>query len=155
MSDRALGRAGLTRRQILIGTAGIGLMAMPRWVQATPAEAAAAIAKITGGAKPAAGRITLRLPQIAENGNSVQFAVAVDSPMSEADHVKSIHVIAEENPFPQVATFYLSPANGKAEVTMRMRLAKTQTVRAIAVMSNGSAYEAQQEVKVTIGGCGG
>ncbi len=155
MSDRALGRAALTRRQILIGTAGIGLMALPRWAQATPAEAQAAIAKITGGATPAAGRVTLRLPQIAENGNSVQFSVAVDSPMTEADYVKAIHVIAEENPFPEVATFYLSPANGKAEVTMRMRLAKTQTVRAVAVMADGKAFEAQQEVKVTIGGCGG
>lgn len=154
MSDREFRRPLVMRRQVLLGAAA-GLLAMPGWARANPAEAEAVIGKFLAGAKPSAGRIRLQLPQIAENGNSVEFSVAVDSPMTEADHVKSIHVIAEQNPYPEVATFYLSPANGKAEVSLRMRLAKTQTVRAIALMSDGSAYEAKQEVKVTIGGCGG
>ncbi|MHB8884933.1 MAG: thiosulfate oxidation carrier protein SoxY [Methylovirgula sp.] len=150
----------MSRRQILMGSTGCGLAVasltmLPRPAKATPAEAEALIAKLVGHAKPAAGRVKLQLPQIAENGNSVEFSVAVDSPMTEKDYVKSIHVIAEQNPFPEVATFFLSPANGKASVTMRMRLAKTQKVRALALMSDGSVFEAQQEVKVTIGGCGG
>ncbi|MDA8229771.1 MAG: thiosulfate oxidation carrier protein SoxY [Magnetospirillum sp.] len=155
MSETEFRQPTLSRRHILLGTAAVGLMALPRWAAATPAEAEAVVAKLAGSAKPAASRIALQLPQIAENGNSVQFSVSVDSPMTETDYVKSIHIIADQNPYPEVATFYLSPANGKAEVTMRMRLAKTQNVRAIALMSDGSVHQAQQEVKVTIGGCGG
>ena len=160
MSQRELRRRTMSRRQVLMGGTGCGLavagMAVfPHAAAATPAEADALIAKLVGHATPAAGRIKLQLPQIAENGNSVEFSVSVDSPMTEKDYVKSVHVIADQNPFPEVATFYLSPANGKASVTMRMRLAKTQNVRVIALMSDGSAFEAQQQVKVTIGGCGG
>ena len=49
----------------------------------------------------------------------------------------------------------LTPANGKAEVQFRMRMAETQNVIAVALMSDGSAWTAAREVKVTIGGCGG
>lgn len=160
MSQRESRHRTMSRRQVLMGSTGCGLavassIMLPRAATATPAEADALIAKLVGHTKPTAGRIKLQLPQIAENGNSVEFSVSVDSPMTEKDYVKSIHVIADQNPFPEVATFFLSPANGKAAVTMRMRLAKTQKVRAIALMSDGSVCEAQQEVKVTIGGCGG
>ena len=160
MSQPELCQPMMSRRQVLMGSTGcglavVGLTMLPYSAQATPAEADALIAKLVGHAKPVAGRVKLQLPQIAENGNSVEFSVAVDSPMTEKDYVKSIHVIADQNPFPEVATFFLSPANGKASVTMRMRLAKTQKVRALALMNDGSVFEAQQEVKVTIGGCGG
>jgi sulfur-oxidizing protein SoxY len=148
------------RRRVLAG-AGTGLFAaaclnlLPTAAQATPAETEDLVKKLTGGAKLANGRITLKVPQIAENGNTVPFTVMVDSPMTEADHVKAIHVLAEENPWPGVASFTLGPDVGKAEVSMRMRLAKTQNVRAVAVMSDGSVWQVSQEVKVTIGGCGG
>ena len=147
----------LSRRTLLCGLAGGGLaaIALPLRANATPAEADAAAVRLVGSAKPVPGKITLKLPQIAENGNTVQYSVAVDSPMTESDYVKAIHVLAEDNPFPEVASFYLSPVNGKAEVTARMRMAKTMVVRALAVMSDGSVHEARQEVKVTIGGCGG
>ncbi len=141
------------RRTVLLGLAG--LLTLPRSTYATPAQADAAIAKLLAAVKASTGRVTLRLPQIAENGNTVQFSVAVDSPMTDTDYVKTVHVMAEENPAPEVASFYFTPANGKAEATMRMRLAKTQVVRAVAVMSDGSVFECRQEVKVTIGGCGG
>ncbi|KAF0144794.1 MAG: sulfur oxidation protein SoxY, partial [Rhodospirillaceae bacterium] len=47
-----------------------------------------------------------------------------------------------------------TPRSGKASVTARMRLAQKQHVRALAVMSNGSAYVSRKEVNVTVGGCG-
>ncbi len=147
----------LSRRSLLYGLAGgsLAAIALPLRAGATPAEADAATIRFIGSAKPTPGKITLKLPQIAENGNTVQYSVLVDSPMTDADYVKAIHVLADDNPFPEVASFYLSPANGKAEVTARMRMAKTMVVRALAVMSDGSVHEARQEVKVTIGGCGG
>ena len=99
--------------------------------------------------------ISMDLPQIAENGNTVPLGISIESPMTEADHVKNVHVFAAGNPRPEVASFHFTPANGIAEASTRLRLAKTQDVVAIAEMSDGKAYVARAEVKVTIGGCGG
>jgi sulfur-oxidizing protein SoxY len=110
---------------------------------------------MTGGAAAKEGKITVKLPEIAENGSTVPITIAVDSPMTDNDYVKSVHIVAEGNPSPEVVSFNLSPAMGKAEVSTRMRLGKTQNVRAVAIMSDGSVYSGLKQVKVTIGGCGG
>ena len=108
-----------------------------------------------GDAKPAEGKVSVTLPEIAENGTTVPFTIVVDSPMTDQDHVKAVHVFATGNPRPDVATFLFSPASGKAAVSSRMRLSKTQDVVAVAQMSDGKFYMARRTVKVTIGGCGG
>ena len=92
-------------------------------------------------------------PEIAENGNSVPVTVTVDSPMSATDYVRAIHIISDRNPLPGVASFMLGPDNGRAEVSLRMRMAESQHVIVVAEMSDGSAWTATREVKVTIGGC--
>jgi sulfur-oxidizing protein SoxY len=114
-----------------------------------------AVRKIMGEAKPSEGKITLELPEIAENGNTVPFSVLVESPMTEKEHVKAIHMISTANPEPTVATFGLTPLSGKAAVSSRMRLARTQDVISIAELSDGRFLMAKRSVKVTIGGCGG
>ncbi len=102
-----------------------------------------------------AGRIELDLPQIAENGNTVPIGVAVQSPMSGSDYVKTVHIFAEGNPNPEVCSLHFTPACGEAKAATRIRLAKTQNIVAVAQMSDGSVYRETVEVKVTIGGCGG
>jgi sulfur-oxidizing protein SoxY len=114
-----------------------------------------AVRKILGEAKPNDGKITLELPEIAENGNTVPFTISVDSPMTDKDHVKAIHIIATANPQPGVATFRLSQLSGKAVVASRMRLQRTQDVITIAELSDGRFLMTKRPVKVTIGGCGG
>jgi sulfur-oxidizing protein SoxY len=111
--------------------------------------------KFTGGKEAKAGRVSLDLPEIAENGNTVPLGVSVESPMTEADYVKRVIVVADANPNAGVATFHFSPASGVAEASTRMRLSKTQNVIAVAEMSDGSFYMTKRQVKVTIGGCGG
>ena len=138
-----------------LGLGACALALAPKSAWASRAEADELIAKLVGGAKPQAdAKIRIKLPEIAENGNTVPFTVSVDHPMVEGNYVKAIHIVAEGNPWPQVASFHFTPT-GKAEVYARLRLAKTQDVRAIAVLSDGSALEARKEVKVTVGGCGG
>ena len=110
---------------------------------------------ILGNAKPTEAKVVIDMPEIAENGNTVPFSIGVDSPMSEADYVKAIHVIATANPQPDVATFRFTPQSGKAAIGSRMRLAKTQDVLAIAELSDGKFLIGKRAVKVTIGGCGG
>ena len=138
---------------VLGGVACAGLMPNP--AAATTAEAEAMIKTLIGNAAPAEGKIQLKLPQIADNGATVPLRVVVDSPMTEADYVKVVHVVAEGNPSPAVASFNFTPRSGKADVSTRIRLGKTQVVHAVAVMSNGSVWQAKEEVKVTVGGCGG
>jgi sulfur-oxidizing protein SoxY len=148
----------LSRREFAIGAAAATTVAalplgavlaqdQPAWEQA--------MRKILGDAKPIEGKITIEMPEIAENGNTVPFSIAVDSPMTDKDHVKAIHIIATSNPQPGVATFRLSPLSGKAAVASRMRLQRTQDVIVIAELSDGRFLSAKRPVKVTIGGCGG
>lgn len=152
-------RAGMGRREVL-RLAGMGAMVMvagnliPSEALASAAEADAFLKKMTGAGVIKSGKIKLKLPEIAENGATVPMTVNVESPMTSGNYVKSIHVAATANPNPEVVSFYLSPANGRATVSTRMRLAETQDVIATAVMNDGSIYRTQRKVKVTIGGCG-
>jgi sulfur-oxidizing protein SoxY len=146
-----------TRRGMLaLAAGGVAISLLPRPASAQlAAPTQAAIDRIRGSRTLQEGRVTLRLPPIAENGNTVPLTVSVESPMTAADHVKAIHIFADKNPTPDVASFHLTPAMGRASADTRIRLGQTQDVVAIAEMSDGSLFMARAEVKVTIGGCGG
>ncbi len=139
----------------LAGLAGLSFLLGPGSANATPEEVASAISKLYGDKKFASGKIKLDVPEIAENGLVVPINVEVESPMTDADHVKAVHVFAEGNPLPNVISYKFTPACGKAAASARMRLAQTQDIVCIAEMSNGSLYMTKSQVKVTIGGCGG
>ena len=149
--------AGATRRRVLaIGALGGMVAALaPRLALAKPEDVAAAIKKLYGDKKPAEGKVKLEMPQIAENGNVVPMTVSIDSPMTDADYVKAVHVFAEGNPLPVVASFYFTAACGKAVCATRIRMATTQNIVAVAETSKGELFTGKTEVKVTIGGCGG
>jgi sulfur-oxidizing protein SoxY len=119
------------------------------------AAVAEKIKNLTGGKSVGEGSITLDLPEIAENGNAVKVAFSIDSPMTADNYVKTVYVMADGNPTPDVASFSYSPAMGACSASTRMRLAKTQNIVVLAEMNDGSFKQAQQTVKVTIGGCGG
>ncbi|QXM24409.1 thiosulfate oxidation carrier protein SoxY [Elioraea tepida] len=146
-----------TRRGVLgLAAAGAAIVLAPVPASATLSAAAqAAVDRVRNNRTPQEGRIVLRAPPIAENGNTVPITISVESPMTAADHVTRIHVFADKNPTPDVATFHLTPACGRAQVDTRIRLSQTQDVIVLAEMSDGSLYMTRAEVKVTIGGCGG
>ena len=153
--------AALSRREALLLAAGATMVAAGGVILNTSSAHAdakmvdEAVMKLIGDTKPVDGKITLDLPQIAENGNTVPIGVAVDSPMTADNYVKAVHLFADGNPTPGVASLYFTPMSGKAEASSRMRMAGTQNVIAVAEMSDGKVFRASQEVKVTIGGCGG
>lgn len=150
----ALGR----REFIASASAAVALVTTARSTvaqEAKPSPYDDALAKISKGTKPADGKVKIVMPEIAENGNVVPFQVEVESPMSDKDYVKTLHVLSTGNPQPVVGTFHFSPISGKATVSGRMRLAKTQDVVCIAEMSDGKLFMGKSVVKVTIGGCGG
>jgi sulfur-oxidizing protein SoxY len=118
-----------------------------------PQDITPLIREITRGAAPREGGVEIELPQVAENGNSVPIRIRVASPMTEDDHVKAIHLFAERNPRPRVATFHLGPDCGRAEINARMRLAGTQTVTVLAELSNRRFTTGTADVLVTSGAC--
>ena len=121
--------------------------------QATPEALAAAIREVTGGAELKAGKVKLDIPPLVENGNTVPLSVTVESPMSEADHVKAIHVFNEKNPQPHVFDARLRPLNGKAEIATRIKLNDSQRVVAIAELSSGEFVSGSTDVIVTLAAC--
>ena len=146
------------RRRWLKQVQGLGLLALatcltPLKAFAKKEDADEAIKKITDGAAIKDGKVTLTIPPLVENGNLVVLKVGVDSPMTANDYVKTIHVIAEANPSPNIFTVYLTPRSGTANVTTRVRLADSQRVWAIAQMSNGSFWRGSAETLVTLSAC--
>jgi len=115
----------------------------------------AAVAAITGGKAVAdSDKVKLTVPEIAENGAVVPVKVNVESAMTEAEHVKAIHVLSTKNGNARCADVMLTPMNGKGYFATRVKLGGTQDVVALVEMSDGSFLRAAKPVKVTIGGCG-
>jgi sulfur-oxidizing protein SoxY len=113
----------------------------------------AAVASIVGDARITPGKVKLEIPPLVENGNTVPCAVTVDSPMTSTDYVKAIHVFTEKNPQPYVISVALGPRAGRANVSTRIRLRDTQTVLAVAEMSDGTYWSDSANVIVTISAC--
>jgi len=109
-----------------------------------------AITDIFGsGTTTESGDIKLKAPAIAENG--AVTPVTVDA--SGIDGVESIAILASKNPQPLVCQ-YTFGAGALGYVSTRIKMGQTMDVVAV-VKANGQLLKAQQEVKVTIGGCGG
>ena len=122
------------------GAAAVGLATVIAVgpARATPVAMQEAIRKVVGSARVNTGRVKLELPPLSENGNAVPLTVSVESPMTEADHVKAIHVFTEKNPQPAVVS---------------IRLADTQTVVAVCELSDGSFWSERADVVVTLAAC--
>src|SRR5690554_2184801 len=142
----------LNRRQALLGSAGFALVLGAGGLMPSAARASNghedAISAFTGGATPEMGRVSLDVPEIAENGNTVPMTVRVDSPMTADDHVEAVLILTSANPNPGVATFNFTPMSGSAEANTRIRLAETQDVIAVAKMSNGTYFMDRKGVRV-------
>ena len=142
------------RRDLIKGASALACVLLAvRKADATPASMQAAIRDVFGNAEIGRGKVTLDIPSLVENGNTVPMTVSVESPMTATDYVKSIHVFNEKNPQPIVIGVHIGPRAGKASVATRIRLADSQKVVAIAQMSDGSVWSGQVDVIVTLAAC--
>jgi sulfur-oxidizing protein SoxY len=140
-----------TRRQVI--AAGALILFAVRPARALDAPLQQAIRTWAGNATPREGRVTLTVAELIDNGNLVPLNVRVTSPMTSADHVQEIMLLNERNPGRELARFQLSPVNGRAEVSTRVRLATSQHLVALARMSDGSVWQHTVEVVVTLAAC--
>lgn len=144
----------LDRRSVLLGAGTVALVSLPGLPAVASTETmTSAIEKALAGRTAEPGRIKLEVSPLAENGNSVPVTINVESPMTAADHVKTIYMFAPENPQPDMVRFHLGPRSGRARVQTSVRLATSQRIQAIAVMNDGTAWMDSAEVIVTMSAC--
>jgi sulfur-oxidizing protein SoxY len=144
-----------SRRHFLAASAAGLLMTQVRVCSALPTIEVLRplVEKITGGVPLREGRVTLDIPRLSDNGHSVPLKINVESPMTESDYVKTLHVLSERNPRPIVAAFHLHSTSGRAEISTRVRLNGEQRLLVIAAMSDGSFWGASAAVIVTETAC--
>lgn len=139
-----------TRRLLLAAPA---LLLLAPTARATPERLADAVRGFTGGVPVQPGRVVMDISPLVENGNTVPLSVLVDSPMTAADHVRAVAVFNERNPQPHVITVHLGPRAGRALLSTHIRLATSQTLLAVAALSDGSFWSDSTQVVVTLAAC--
>jgi sulfur-oxidizing protein SoxY len=147
---------GLSRRGLLMVAAGCATLAVPPVEGASDDDdddAVKLIERLTGKTPTQSDRLHLVMPKVFPNGYTVPLALEIDSPMTEADHVKLFRVLAPKNPLIEVATFHFAPLRSQARVSTRIRLAEPQFVVALAEMNNGALLLAKTWVDVATNGC--
>ena len=136
-----------TRRDVLLLSASVAAAGL---IPAGAAEASTngvwqAIDDFTGGALRLEGGVLLDAPEIFDNGGAVPIRVV-------AGGARRIALFNDGNPNPGVAEFTFGRLV-QPEATIRIRLAQSQTVYAVAEMEDGTFREASQKIAVTVGGC--
>jgi len=140
---------GWSRRAVM----ALPIAAIPGLAKAEEESFEAAERAILAGRTPIASGIVIDMPLLSENGNSVEFALSVASPMTAEDHITTIHILAEKNPQARIARFNISQRAGRAEIATRIRASTTQTILVLAETSRGQVHRAGQEVIVILGAC--
>ncbi len=104
----------------------------------------------TKGAALHLGKISLKMPDIAENGYSVPFKASV---IGKPENVEALLLFAPFNEIPEIGRFYFTALSGHSFVKGRMRLAATQEVVAVAKTKNGQFFTQKNIVIVNIASC--
>jgi sulfur-oxidizing protein SoxY len=151
--DRDHSRREVLQAAAVLAGCGTALHLSIAPATATPEMMQDAIRAAIGETPVKKGKVKLDLPPLVENGNSVPCTVSVESPMTATDYVKAIHVFNEKNPQPNVISVKLGPRAGRASFSTRIRLADSQTVTAIAELSDGSCWSDDIDVIVTLAAC--
>jgi len=144
----------ISRRDVLAGFgAGLALAVAPIPVRADQPLVDAAIRELFGDAPRSDGKITMTLPPLAETGNNVPVRLVVDSPMDGPQRPRRAVIIATLNPRALIGEMLWGPGAAKAEFSTNMRLSGTQDVIAVAELADGTLWQTQVRVKVTVGAC--
>jgi len=150
-----------SRRTLLKGTGALVLAGVVRASQAqapttlgpTELPDIPALATLLAGRKPRWERLRLELPTFADNGQAVPMKLTMSGPFDASPTLQAIHLFSEKNPVPEMAVFEFPVPPPKVEIDSRIRLAGTQRIVAIAVMSDGTHFASAADVLVTIAGC--
>ena len=143
------------RRSLLVAAAAMPLSVVGSQIAFAqlPDDLAKAVNQYTGGKPIRTGRVQFEVASIVENGNSVAVTITVDSPMTPANHVRSIAIFNEKNPQTDVLIARLGPRAGRARMATRIRLATSQKLIAIAETNDGAYWSQPVDVIVALAAC--
>lgn len=154
----------LKRRQLILSAAlGLSSSAFPTLLHAqtasvlqstSQAETQALVEAFLQGTEPLTKGISLDMPALGDNPAAVPIKVMFDIPIDEQNYCEELIILAEGNPKPLACSFTFTPLAGTTEVAVRLRLIESQTIKALARMSDGSYLMTQRHITVTAGGCG-
>jgi sulfur-oxidizing protein SoxY len=148
---------GHTRRAVLTAAlaqgASLAGAALASPLDAAGEEAADLVRQVTGRRPSESDRVRLTMPRTFPNGSAVPLTLEVDSPMTEHDHVRHVHLLAPRNPIVETGSFHFTPRHGVARVSTRIRLSGPQHVVAVAEMSDGALLMTRAWVEVGTDGC--
>lgn len=150
----SLGDLRVDRRAVVTSLGAALAMVAAGSGEAAPADFDTTLKGLLGGAKLEESGVAFEIPAVAPHGLMVAFSVTVASPMTEKDFVEAIHIVSTANKEALIATFRFVPGSGKAAISSRLRLAKTQEVLAIAKLNTGRLLAARKLVEVKVGSCG-
>jgi len=151
----------VSRRSLLRGAVAVALAGILRRSRAqAPTTLGAAelpdipaLTALLAGRAPRWERIHLELPTFADNGQAVPMKLTMAGPFEASPSLQAIHLFSEKNPVAEMAVFEFPVLPPKVEIDSRIRLAGTQRIVAIAVMSDGTCFASAADVLVTIAGC--
>jgi len=95
------------------------------------------------------GGVAIKAPLQAENGAVVP--IKVTTTLADAE---SISIVVEKNPAPFITSVNLQPGASGGLYSARIKMGQTSNVTAY-VKAGDKVHMAAQEIKVTVGGCGG
>ncbi len=147
------------RRRIFLRSAAalVALAAVPKALLAaawpdkafSSTAASAAMIDLLGSDQTVpSDQITLKVPEIAENGAVVPVSIK-----TSLENVQSISIVVEKNPRPLAATFEIMPGT-IPDISSRIKMGQTSDVMVV-IKTDQGIFSTAKEVKVTIGGCGG
>jgi len=84
--------------------------------------------------------IELRVPLRAEDSGVVPVSVNAGIEQTPDRYIERLYVFVDKNPRPLAGKFLLTPAMGRADLAMRLRINEYTTVRAIAETNDGELY---------------
>jgi len=151
--------ASFTRRNVLAAAAAAAGAGFAGRGPVPPVDAGdsdddvAIVKQLTGKIPAKSDRIHLAMPRSFPNGYTVPLSLDIDSPMTEADHVRHVRVFAPRNPLIEVARFHFVPRRSEPRVSTRIRLAEPQYVLAAAEMNDGALLMTKTWVEVATNGC--
>lgn len=96
--------------------------------------------------------ITLEAPQRAENAAIVPVSIKAGIPQTEDRYIRTIWLFVDKNPGPLVGKFHFTPASGRADLGLRLRVDAYSPVRAVAETNDGQLHMSRRFVKAS-GGC--
>jgi sulfur-oxidizing protein SoxY len=145
-------------RRRLLQSAGAWAFASPLLAAASAAvaqqmPAIPALTSFLAGRSPRWERLRIELPALADNGQAVPMRLTMVGPFAPGSALKSIHLYSEVNPVPEMAVFEFPSPPAQVEIDSRVRLAGSQRVVAVAVMSDDALFAAAADVVVTIAAC--